>query len=384
MTTIYDAIVIGAGGMGSAAAYYLSRMGQKTLLLEQFQLDHDRGSSYGESRIIRYAYDHPAYIALAKASYPLWRELEAASGEELYIKTGGIDFGIADDPQMLAIDHSLTVSQIPFEKLSPAETAQRFPQFRLEDGMETIYQADAGVLKASQCVKAHVRLAQQQGTTLIEQAIVQRITPTADHVTIETSQGTFQAGRLVMAAGSWSKHLLEKIGLALPLAPTREQQLFFRGNPPENFLPDQFPTFIAWLPEITFYGISNVDGKGFKCAQHRSGEVVDPDQVKREIDPAYIERVRGFMKHHIPTGDGEPTAGRICLYTMTPDEDFIIDRHPEYPYISFGAGFSGHGFKFTTLIGQILANLACGAPVEYDLSHFRWDRFSSINPVAKL
>lgn len=380
----YDAIVIGAGGMGSAAAYYLARAGQKTLLLEQFHLDHDKGSSYGESRIIRYAYDHPAYIALAKGAYPLWRDLENAAGEQLYIQTGGLDFGRGDHPVMQAVRQALTETHIPFEVLDPGAAAERFPQFRLDDDMQAIYQADAGVLKASRCVLAHIRLAQQHGATVIEQAAVKSITPTPSHVTVETAQGTFQAGQLVIAAGSWSKPLLEKLGLSLPLQPTREQQLFFKGSPPAAYLPDQFPTFIAWLSDITFYGISNVDGTGFKCAQHGLHEPVDPDQVNRQIDAPYIERVRGFMRQYIPQGEGEAVGGRVCLYTMTPDEHFIIDRHPEYPYISFGAGFSGHGFKFTTLIGQILADLACGTPVPYDLSLFQAARFSGTKSLATL
>jgi monomeric sarcosine oxidase len=374
MTQTYDAIVIGAGAMGSAAAYYLAKSGQKTLLLEQFRLDHQMGSSYGKSRIIRYAYDYPVYIAMAKAVYPLWNDLEAASGEKLYLKTGGLDFGRPEQPRFAATSRSLKQMEVYFEDLSPAEVAQRFPQFHLDEDMRGIYQPDAGILYVSLCVMTHVRLAQQHGATLMEGTAVQRITPSVDGVTVLTDEGAFSAARLVIAAGSWAKKVLADIELDLPLQPTREQLFFFDDKEVENFQVGRVPIFIGWGDEKVFYGMGDEDG--FKCAQHGIHEPTDPDTIKRETDPQQLEVVRGFLRRHMPAvAEKTLVDSRICMYTMTPDEHFVIDRHPLYPHISIGAGFSGHGAKFGTLIGKLLADIASGNPIELDLSQFHLDRF---------
>lgn len=370
----YDAIVIGAGAMGSAASYYLARNGQKTLLLEQFHLDHDRGSSHDDSRIIRYSYDHPAYIGLSKGAYPLWHELEAESGENLLIQTGGLDFGYPDYPHFANTRQSLLDTNVPFEYLTPDEVCYRFPQFQLDEGMMAIYQPDAGMLRPSRIVVTHTRLAQQYGAEFIEQAKVLDIQPSTQNVIVKTAQGDFQAARLVITAGSWARQVLEQVGLRLPLQPTREMVCFFKGTPPELFSVEQCPIYINW-GETSYYGIGSVDGSGFKAAQHGRHEPVSPDTMKRTVDPEYVEQVRGFLRRHIPNANGELVNSRMCLYTMTPDEHFVIDQHPEYPHIVFGAGFSGHGFKFSTLIGQILYKLATGQPVEYDISLFDCTRF---------
>lgn len=376
MTQTFDAIVIGAGAMGSAAAYYLAQSGQKTLLLEQFHLDHSLGSSYGHSRIIRYAYDHPAYIEMAKITYPMWRDLEQAAGEPLYVKTGGLDFAKADNPHFLATRHAIQVSEINFEELTPDEVAYRFPQFNLDDGMEAIYQADAGALRVSRCVIAHVRLAvENYGTTFIENVTVQKIIPSADGVTVETSQGTFSAARLVVGAGTWSKPLLASLGVDLPLEVMRQPAVFFEPMPP--FTVAKLPIFIHWGDE-NFYGIGAIDGTGFKCAQHFGGEIVTPETVNRVVEPEYIERIRHFMRQHLPSIAESPVVeSHVCMYTNTPDENFVIDQHPAFPHIAFAAGFSGHGFKFSTLVGKILADWVSQQPVNLDLSLFSINRFTS-------
>ena len=241
--------------------------------------------------------------------------------------------------------------------------------------MQALYQSDVGILRASLCIRTFMQLAQQNGAELIEQAVVQEIIPSQQDVTIRTRQGTFTAARLAICAGAWSQPLLKALGLDLPLQPTREQLVFFDTSPPEDFTPDKMPVFIHWGDRL-YYGIGNIDGKGLKCARHGLFEPVSIDNVNRTADDDYIDELRTFLNRYIPRAGEKSTFNRVCLYTVTPDEHFIIDQHPEYPRIAFGAGFSGHGFKFAPLVGQLLVNLVCEFPVKYDLNLFRWDRFS--------
>ncbi len=372
----YDAIVIGAGAMGSAAAYHLARSGQKVLLVEQFQVDHKLGSSYGYTRIIRYAYQDPAYIEMAKVVYPMWHALEQEAEEILYIKTGGLDFARADNPHFLATRDAMQHSGIVFEMLSPAEVHARFPQFHLEADMQAIYQADAGALRVSRCIIAQIRLAvEKYGATLLENTAVQKITPSVGGVTVETSQGTFSAARLVISAGGWSKPLLDSLGMVLPLEVMRQPVTFFA--PPPNFTVETMPIFIAW-GEPNFYGIGGIDGTGFKCAQHLGGEIVNPDTMNRTVEDSFVAHIRRFLHRHIPTMAEQPLVEtHVCMYTMTPDEDFVIDQHPQYPHIACAAGFSGHGFKFSTLVGKMLGDLVCSQPISFDLNLFKASRFTS-------
>jgi monomeric sarcosine oxidase len=370
----YDVVVIGAGAMGSAAAYHLARGGQKTLLLEQFSVDHVFGSSYGHSRIIRYAYDHPIYLEMARAVFPMWADLEAESGQQLYTKTGGLDFGRPDYPHFAATRQSMLDQNIHFEELAPDEVARRFPQFRLDEDMLGLFQADAGLVRPSQTVKTLVRLAQQHGADFVDNCPVTRIEPKGAGATVHTANERYEAARLVVCAGSWAKALLESAGLTLPLQATRQQLLFFDAADAQYDAP-HMPIYIAW-DDVTYYGVG-ADGGGFKCAQHGIDAPVTPNAVIRSHDPQYEGRVRGFLRKHIPAMAERPLLeSRVCLYTMTPDEHFIIDRHPEHAHIVIGAGFSGHGFKFAPLIGHTLAKLVCGEAVAGDLSLFRASRFA--------
>lgn len=377
MTTSYDVIVIGSGAMGGAAAYHLTQQGYKTLLLEQFHLDHQKGSSYGYSRIIRYAYDHPDYIALAHDTYKLWRDLEAKLGQELLVVTGGLDVGHPDNPRFSEVGQAMTAMNIPFEEFSPAQLMEHFPQFIIPDDFVGFYQPDAGILRTSLCIQGHVNLALQAGLDFKTDCKVHTITPDASGVMLETSQGTFSAGHLVITAGAWASKLVAPLGLNLPLQPTREQLAFF--NTPAEFLPANMPICINWAraEDEIYYTIPDVTGNGFKAARHFSYENVDPDTINRTPDKAYEEDVRGYLRQfHPQIADAPLTEAVVCMYTMTPDEHFVIDQHPQYPHISIGAGFSGHGFKFSTLIGKILGELATGQPVQQKIDLFKISRFA--------
>ncbi len=379
----YDAIVIGMGVVGSTAAWHLARAGQRVLVLEQFELDHQNGSSYGSSRIIRYAYDHPAYIPLAHRSYPLWRELESESGDELLYVVGGLDFGAADEDTLIATRDVLADEGMAYEWLTPEEVSARFPQFRLDDHMMGLYQPDGGALAASRCVVAAARMALKHGATLQTGARVTAIEPHNDSVTVRTADESFSAARLVISAGSWSGPLLRGIGLDLPLQVTREQLFFFDTQDPAAFLPGRMPYFRehgsrhALNSLLHFYGIPNIDGCGFKASIHTNGEPTDPDNTLRSVDDSVCETLRAFFRRHLPLADSPLKTGRVCLYTMTPDEHFILDSHPEHAHIAFGAGFSGHGFKFGVASGEILADLATKGATDLDISLFAQSRFGA-------
>lgn len=369
-----DVIVLGAGVMGSAAAYQLAKAGQQVVVLEQFEVDHQNGSSVDASRIFRYAYDRPDYVALARAAYPMWQALEEESGQRLMQYTGALDFGRAVSPTLQAFKNTLTVTCIAHEWLDPAEVSRRFPQFRLDEDMMGLYHAEAGYLAAGRCVLTLAQMAQKHGAVFQTNTRVQRIEAQADSVTVYTEKETYTAARLIVTAGSWAGPLLRQLDLNLPLRPTRQQVFYFETQDIRQFEPDCFPVFInhdtPW-----YYGLPSVDGSGLKTAVHNAQDEVDPDTMKRTIDPEHLEQVRAFVRRHLPLGDSPVRSSRTCLYTMTPDEQFIIDHHPAYPHVVIGAGFSGHGFKFGILVGQILADLALTGRTPHNISLFRVGRF---------
>lgn len=378
MAGTYDVIVLGAGAMGSAAAYYLSRAGQKVLLLEQFDIDHQMGSSYGYSRIIRYVYDNPIYVTLMQSAYKLWFELQEASGKTLYTPTGGIDFGLPETETMIETKQSLQACNIPFEVLSPSEAQERFPQFRFSDGMEIIYQKDSGLVSASDSVLTHIQIAEQHGAVIKANTPVQSVEVSHDSVTVKSADDTFSAGRIVITAGAWAQQILGQNGLDLPLVPELCQLHFFAPENMADYEADKMPVFIAHVQdqlEHFIYGIPGKNGTGVKVAVHGGTPVDNLDTLDRNPSDEVEAIVRGFNRQHLPGADAPLLERRTCLYTMTPDENFIIDKHSEYENLVFGAGFSGHGFKFSTLIGSILADLAIEGETAHDISLFKADRF---------
>lgn len=383
MANTYDAIVLGAGAMGSAAAYHLAKAGQRVLLLEQFEIDHQKGSSYGLSRITRYAYEHPSYVRLMKSVFPAWAAVEAETGETLYTPTGGIDFGRPSQTSLKNIMDSLDAENIPYELWTAAEAERHFPQFRFEPDMLILYQAEAGILSASKCVRAHIRLAEQHGAEIRANTPILSITPRQDSVEVKTPSEMYSAARLVIAAGSWAKSVLATLGLNLPLIPLQCQEIYFETDQSADYEPSRFPTFIAHLLDIydrAPYGIASHQGSGLKVGFHGGKPVEHPSQIDYEPDEAEAKRVMAFTKRHLP-GVKAARAVRVCLYTVTPDEHFLIDKHPAYPHIVFGGGCSGHGFKFSPLIGEILTDLALHGTTEHDISLFTVDRLlNMVNP----
>jgi monomeric sarcosine oxidase len=376
-TQHYDTIVLGAGALGSAAAYHLAKRGQRVLVVEQFEIDHQKGSSHGHSRIIRYAYSHIDYVELARAAYPEWEAFEAEAGEKLYTRTGGIDFGRPEDSSLQAAIQSLRDAGIPHEIWTAQEAQKQLPQFRFDEEMQILYQADAGILAASRCVRAHVRLAEMHGATIYSGETVTSIEPSAQQVTVRTSRDTYSGEHLVIAGGSWMRSLLIPLGLNLPLTPMRCQEIYFDTEQPDEYLPARFPTFIAHMEDVFGrkpYGIASHHDSGLKVAFHGGERVSHPDEINYTPDTEEVERVLTFSHRYLPGVRGLRST-RICLYTMTPDEDWIIDYHPSYPNIVIAGGCSGHAFKFSTLIGRILAEMLLDGHSSQRLDRFQLSRF---------
>lgn len=383
--TTYDLIIIGAGAMGSAVAYHAAKAGHRVLVLEQFEIDHQKGSSYGYSRIIRYAYTQPYYVEMAKTVFPMWAALEEEAGEKLYTKTGGIDFGTREDASLMATIASLAQSGIAHEILTPDEAMRRHPQFRFNDDegdFVILSQADTGALAASNCVKAHIRLAQQYGADVKDHTAVTGITVKSDSVDVQTDNGAFSGAKLVITAGAWAKGMLADLGLNLPLTGLQAQEIYFEpAANPDDYLAENMPAFIyhqGFDSGEGIYGIPRVGGSWVKVGVHGGDAFEHPSEVDyARQDHKQIETARAFSRRFIPAlGDGRLVSARICFYTATPDEDFIIDRHPEYPHVVIGSPCSGHGFKFSTLIGKILSDLAFDGASSHDLSHFSVTRFA--------
>jgi sarcosine oxidase len=379
MSSSYDLIILGAGALGSAAAYHAARRGLRVLLLEQYEIDHQNGSSFGLSRIIRYSYDHPLYVRMAKAAFPMWAELEQEAGEQLLIpRTGGIDIGRPGAPEMTLRAQALAAEGIPYEILDLHETNRRFPQFHLEAPQVALYQADTGVLRASRCVRAHVRLAQAHGADVRDQTPVESLRVNGDAVEVRAGGAVFSGARAIVAAGGWANDLLAPLDLELPLTVLRCQENYFDGKPAPAFNPDRFPAFIAYVQDawdFPAYGIPSVDGSGVKVAWHGGQRVNHAGETKRAPDDDVANRARAFSKRYLPGANVPVKYARVCLYTMTPDEHFIVDQHPAYPQVVIGAACSGHGFKFSALLGSIVVDLAQHGQTAHDIRMFSVRRF---------
>ncbi len=379
MTKNFDVIIIGAGGVGSAAAYYLAKAKQRVLLLEQFNINHQKGSSYGYSRVIRYAYDNPIYVNLMRAAYPLWFALEKEAKETLYIKTGELDFGNINAPSLQQVADSMEREKIDYENLNAAKINQRFPQFNIPETMAGIYQEDTGILKASACILTHLKLAKNYGAIIQENSPVISINSNQEIVTLKTYQETYTSQSLIIAAGSWTKQILIPLGLNLPLTIMPCQLAFFEVQNPQQFMPGEFPIFLAhFVGEYGQfpYGLPPCGHQGLKLSTFYGWDTVEAiNEVNYTPSLAWIEILRTFLNQYLPTANGELIETRRCLYTMTPDKHFIIDYHPNYNNILIAAGFSGHGFKFTNLVGKILTELITERKTQYNLSLFKIKRF---------
>ena len=361
----FDVIVIGAGGAGSSAALELTQRGKRVLLLEQFQIGHDKGSSYGHSRIFRFAYDEAEYASMAMTALGAWRDLERSSGERLLTMTGGLDLGRAGNVSLERTAAGMTSAGASFERLDAAELMRRFSQWRVPDDWVALHSSDAGIVNPSQTVEIMAALARAGGATVLELTPVTQLD--LETMSVTTARGTFSAAQIVIAAGAWLPRLVPE--LALPLTATLESGVYFAPTDLADFKPERFPLFIAH--ESLEYGFPAFGLPGVKIGWHQSGEAVNPDARGFEVAPETISHLRGFLESHLPNQNWRVLSAKTCLYTNTPSHDFLIDSHPAHGDVLLVSPCSGHGFKFAPLIGSLIADKLAGAKNAHDLARFK-------------
>lgn len=359
---VHDVIIVGLGGMGSAAAWQLARRGQRVLGLERFDIPNAMGSSHGVTRIIRLPYyEDPAYVPLLRRAYVLWREAEAATSERLLFITGSIDGGHEDAEVFQGALNSARLHGLPHEVLTGDQVNARFPGYRLPSGMRAVFQPEGGFIASEHAITAHCRLAQAEGADLRarERVLGWEARPGGEGVRVTTDKGQYEAGRLVLTAGAWMADLAPL--LAGRAVAERQVLAWLQPHDPALFQPDRFPVFNLAVEEGRYYGLPIHEVPGFKFGRyHHRAETGPAETMRREVDAEDEGLLRRFAQRYFPAGSGATMALRACLFTNTPDEHFILDHHPEFPQVTLASPCSGHGYKFCSVIGEILADLATG------------------------
>ena len=375
MTKSYDAIVVGLGAMGSAALCHLARRNRKVLGLERFDIPHDRGSSHGVTRIIRLAYyEHPSYVPLLRRAYELWHDLEQSAGMQLLYTTGSIDAGPATSGIVEGSQRSCVLHDLDHEVLTAGELGKRYPGYRLPAEYVAVVQPQGGFLLPDLCISSYIIRAQAAGAEVHAREQVLEWEPTASGVRVTTSRGVYGAGTLILSTGAWMGKTVPVLGRLL--APERQVLAWMQPLKPELFRPGAFPVFNLLTPDGRFYGFPVFGIPGFKVGRyHHRGERVDPDHLDRECHPEDEQLLRTFVERYFPDAAGPTTAMSTCMFTNTPDGHFILDALPSHPQVIVASPCSGHGFKFASVIGEILADLALNGETPHDISLHRLARF---------
>ena len=375
-----EVVVLGVGGVGSAALYHLASRGVRAIGIDRFVPGHDRGSSHGDTRVIRKAYfEDPAYVPLLHRAYDGWATLEAETGRELFSRTGLIEVGPPDGEVVPGVLRAAAEHDLPVEALSAAELTARFPGFVVPEGMTGVYEADGGVLAVEACVEAHAAMAQERGATLMT-AAARAWRAEGDGVVIETSEGEVSAGALIVTAGAWASDLLA--AARLPLAVKRKVLLWYPllAEPAPQYQPGlDGVAFLYEFPEGVYYGFPSMDGQTLKVACHDDGLVIDePLALDRALYRSDHEAVDAFIARCMPgVQPHSPARHAVCMYTLTPDLHMVVDRAPTAANVWYAAGLSGHGFKYSNALGEALVDLTLEGACAVDLSSFRAARFST-------
>jgi sarcosine oxidase len=379
----YDVVVAGLGAMGSAAAYHLARRGARVAAIERFEPGHDRGSSHGQSRIFRLAYfEHPSYVPLLRRARDLWRELERVAEQKLLHAIGIVEIGPPGGSLVSGTLASSRLHDLPHEVLDAADLMRRFPAFRVPADYIGVAQPDGGFVQAEEVVRAHVALAKAEGAHIRVGETILSVEPRGNGVRVTTDHGTVEAHTVVVAAGPWMKKLLPD--LAAPLRVTRQATGWFAPADQTLFLPDRFPVFLLESRHGIHYGFPLHGQDGIKIAKHHhADESVDPDLYDRHVGAADDALIRAALADHLPAANGLMLTSQTCLYTMTPDGDFVVDRVPEWPQIIVASACSGHGFKFAPVIGEIVAEMATTGTTKHDIARFRLARFHEQSALSR-
>jgi len=365
----YDAIVIGVGAMGSAACYHLAKRGAKVLGLERFDIPHSLGSSGGHTRMTRMAYyEHPDYVPLLRRANELWRELESETQLQLLNHVGGLYMGRADGEVISGSRRSVSEHGLPHEVLTREQLQKRFPQFHLPDDHVGLLERDAGYLFPERCIAAHAHAAMLRGAEIHGREQVIEWQPGR----VRTDRAEYHADKIIFCGGAWSGQLLSDLGINLRI--TRQVLAWFWPRKPELF--QSMPVWGIERDEGLYYGFPMLaEHPGLKVALHRPGEDVQPDTVDREIRDADIAGLREFVAQHLPDGVGPLVSAKVCLYTNSPDGHFMIDHHPQNANVLIACGFSGHGFKFASVIGEVLAEMAQQGTTRHPTDFLKITRF---------
>lgn len=371
MRPVYDVAVIGLGAMGSATAYHLARRGASVIGFDRFAPPHTLGSTHGRTRIIREAYfEHPLYVPLIRRAYENWSALERDAGEQLLHVTGGLMIGPSSGELVAGACRSALEHGIPHEVLDAAALRRRFPVFRPDDDMVALLEQRAGLLLPERCVAACLRLAAERGAQLKVNEPVRAWRAGEGSVVVETDHGQYRARRAVLSVGPWLPELVPDVELPLRV----ERQTFHWFTPardPEAFTGERCPIALwEFEPDRLFATFSDL-GDGVKIGIHHEGEDAEPHSVRRTITPAEDAAVRGLLERYLPAAAGELRDSAVCLYTNTPDDHFLIDLHPAHPEVVLASPCSGHGFKFASVIGEVLADLTTTGACSFALDPFR-------------
>jgi len=370
----WDAIVVGCGIMGASVSYNLAKRGLQVLNLERFGVNHRYGSSHGKTRIIRLAYyEDPRYVPLLRRAFKSWKEVEAKSGKRLLQITGGLMIGRENWELVQGVLKSAKVHGLPCEILSPAKVRERFPAFTLGEGYTAVFEPNAGVLFAEDCVRAMVGLGSEAGCEFRFSEKVTGWRSGPEGVEVRTPNGIQVAGKVLFCAGAWNGELLQGV---VPLQCERQVPLWFSSGGQDAFSPPNMPVFIMEEEKgVFYYGTPDV-GHGVKVARTHGGEVSGPDDVRREVTEQDIAPVREFISRHMTKLDGTPIASTTCMYSNTPDLNFAVGAHPTDPRVVLMSACSGHGFKFASVLGEIAADLATDKNPAFDISFLNPGRFT--------
>lgn len=356
--TAYDVIVLGTGGVGSAVLRELASRKVRVLGLDRFPAGHDRGSSHGQTRIIRQAYfEHPDYVPLLQRAYALWEQVQQAWGQQLFFPVGLLEIGPPHGVVVPGVLEAAGRYGLAVERLTADQAARQFPGLQVPAGCEAVFERQAGYLLVEDCVVAQIELARRAGAEFLwdQEVVGWRAGP--GHVEVRTASQTYRAERLVITAGAWSAGLLADLGI--PLRVVRKHLHWYAADHPDYQQRNGCPTFFYELPEGYFYGFPALDAGGVKVAEHTGGELVaNPLSVDRQPDPLDRTRVESFLQACLPGVTRHPLRHAVCMYTLSPDEHFVVDRHPDHSGVVFAAGLSGHGFKFAPVLAEALADLA--------------------------
>ena len=373
---IFDVAIIGAGTMGMAAGAFLAQQQVKTVLIDAFNPPHNRGSHHGDTRMIRHAYgEGRQYVSLVKRAQQLWEELEAQTGYKIFEKTGVIGLGPKDSAFLQETIAAANKYELPLEVLTSNEVKRRWPGFSVPEHFIGCFEAESGLIYSENAIQAYKEIAIHHGAQLETNTPVQQIeTDHKSFVKIITENKVFWAKKVIVTAGAWASKLLPD--LALPIQPTRKAFGWF-NTPADLYDISNFPSFYIEDKENMCYGFPNMAGTGLKIGKSDGRQAIDPNKHTQNFGHYHTdeEELRFFLKNYMPEANGALNQGKTCLYTLSSDNDFIIDHHPEHDHIIFACGFSGHGFKFASVLGEVLSELAVNGQSTFDLSIFSLKRF---------